>query len=68
MDYIPGDLCIVDGYRFGIPVKVNCIVMEVEDGRPIKLYAMEKEAWLLRNGFFEEGDEYVLWEWHFFLS
>lgn len=68
MEYIPGDLYVIPLKHKGIPYEVNVIVMEVEDGKITKFKSLDKEFWLLKSGFFEEGDDYVMWAYHFFLS
>lgn len=43
---------------------IDCIVLEVKDGRIIKAKAAEPDERLLRKGFILEGDDMIICEWH----
>lgn len=54
--YIEGTGDFADG--------IECIVMEMEDGRITKAKAAYPDPRLAKIGFLQEGDDYIIVEWN----
>jgi hypothetical protein len=42
---------------------IECIIMEIEDGRITKAKAANPDQRLLKHGFLLEGEDYIIVEW-----
>ncbi len=62
----PGDIINVEATGVFAP-GIECIVMEVhpEDGRIIKMKAAIPDEQLAKVGFLIEGEDWVVFEWHY---
>jgi len=62
--YIVGDTFFLGGtgeFKKGI----ECKVMEIgQDGRIVKAKVVNKDEKLLKHGFIEEGDDYIIMEFN----
>lgn len=43
---------------------IECIIMEMQDGRITKAKAAISDERLLKHGFLSEGDDYIIVEWN----
>lgn len=43
---------------------IECIIMEMNDGRITKAKAAVRDERLLKHGFLIEGDDYIFIEWN----
>jgi hypothetical protein len=58
-----GDLFMIDATGDFAP-GIECIVMEVDNGRTTKARAAVPDERLTRHGFLIEGDDYIIVEWN----
>lgn len=57
-----GDAFFIEATGYLAP-GIECIIMEMKDGRITKAKAVLPDARLLKHGFLIEGDDYIIVEW-----